>query len=291
VFHYGGRYYLLYYVLTESLPSQIFDLIQWVFLLVSIGSGYGHHPDYVDPQRLIPLAKFLFLCQPVSVWALSCAKISVACCLLRIQRGVCSASRRTFLFCLIGLQVIITAIINYFQLNTCRPLRANWGESAPDTQCIDQAAARTSIYVNLAMIAFTDLTFALLPLSMLRDRPPVHEKVAIYSIVLTGFLSTGATVARMTFVKDFVIGSESPETQFEFRLTRALIRGHRGKCGRINNLYKPRDAICVRQHVICYYCLAAIRNETNISTEQDHCGQHSMSEASIGQISPESRCD
>jgi len=112
-----------------------------------------------------------------------------------------------FLFSLVGVQVIITAIINYFQFTRCRPIRAIWGEYAPDSQCVDDGTAQISIYVNLAMVAFTDLAFALLPLSMLRDRPPVHEKVAICSMVFVGFLATSATLAKMIFVHKFIVGA------------------------------------------------------------------------------------
>jgi len=187
---------------------KVFDLVQWVFLLLSIGHGYGHHPDYVSFPDFLPLAKYLFFSQPFSIWALSCAKISVACCLLRVQRGTTRPSSwRMFLFSLVGVQVIITAIINYFQFTRCRPIRAIWGEYAPDSQCVDDGTAQISIYVNLAMVAFTDLAFALLPLSMLRDRPPVHEKVAICSMVFVGFLATSATLAKMIFVHKFIVGA------------------------------------------------------------------------------------
>lgn len=174
---------------------------------MSIGYGYGHDPRYVPASHFLPLAKFLFLSQPFSVWALSCAKISVACCLLRIQHGTRPATWRTFLYCLIGVQVIISAVINYFQFTGCQPLRANWGESAPGAKCVDAVTARTSIFVSLAMVAFTDLTFALLPLPLLRDGPPMHEKVAIWSMVFVGFLAMCATIARTTFVNNFVYGS------------------------------------------------------------------------------------
>ncbi|GAB1320021.1 hypothetical protein MFIFM68171_10231 [Madurella fahalii] len=191
------------------IAAVVFDFIQWVFLLLSIGYGYGHDHRYVPASQFLPLAKFLFLSQPFSVWALSCAKISVACCLLRIQRGSTRPpSWRMFLYCLIGVQAIICAVITYFQFTGCRPLRANWGERVPGAECVDVGTARTSIFVSLSMVAFTDLTFALLPLPLLRYKPPVHEKVAIYSIVFVGFLAMCATIARTTFVDNFVYGKE-----------------------------------------------------------------------------------
>ena len=219
---------------------KIFDLVQWVFLLLSISHGYGHHPDYVAVPDFLPLAKYLFLSQPFSAWALACAKISVACCLLRVQRGAAHPSNwRMFLYSLVGVQVIITGIINYFQFTMCRPLRANWGEYAPDSQCVDSSTAQTSIYVNLSMVAFTDLAFSLLPLSMLRDRPPVHEKVAICCMVFVGFLATSATLARMIFVHKFIIGSMLPQQSrlVTFLLTHDLNRGSYRQWGWLDNLH------------------------------------------------------
>ncbi|KAK0719323.1 hypothetical protein B0H67DRAFT_448225, partial [Lasiosphaeris hirsuta] len=144
--------------------AVIFDLVQWVLILLSIHYGYGHSYQYVSPENMLSTAQFLFFAQPFSVWALSCAKISVAFCLLRIQRRV--PTWRMFLRCLIVLQVAISAIINYFQFTMCKPFRANWDGRTPNSQCVDKQTAQISIFVSLAMTIFTDLTFSLVPLSL-----------------------------------------------------------------------------------------------------------------------------
>jgi hypothetical protein len=152
-----------------------------------------------------------------------------------------------FLYCVIGVQIIISAVINYFQFTLCRPLPANWGEQVAGAACVDSSTARTSMFVSLAMVMFTDLTFALLPLSLLRDRPPLHERVAICLIVFSGFLTTVATVARTTFVNRFVYSgksagfiSSSPHLSAIFCLA-SLTLSRRVTCQRswVDDLYEP----------------------------------------------------
>src|SRR6266536_3400897 len=106
---------------------KLFDLIQWIFLLISISHGYGHRANYIMPEEYTIAKKYLFLSQPFIAWTLSCAKISVALCLLRIQRH--NATWRMFLYCLIILQAVLSIFINYFQFSLCKPLSGAWDSS------------------------------------------------------------------------------------------------------------------------------------------------------------------
>jgi hypothetical protein len=169
-------------------------------LLLSVSYGLGHNIMHVSPDNGTPLRKYQYLAQPFWAWSLSCAKISVALCLLRIQRGV--ATWRMFLYCLIILQVVISTVISYFQLSLCKPLESAWDFNVAGS-CMDMVTAQTSIYVTLAMQIFTDMTYSLLPLSLLTDRRPSHEKVAICSIILTGLAATSASIYKTTLVKNF----------------------------------------------------------------------------------------
>ena len=68
---------------------------------------------------------------------------------------------------------------------------------------MDINTAQTSIYVTSAMQIFTDLSYSLLPLSLLTERRATHEKVGICSMILIGLLATSAAIYKTTVVKYF----------------------------------------------------------------------------------------
>ena len=109
---------------TDPSSCKALDMVHWVFIILSISYGYGHSDQYTPPDRLASSRQWLFISQPFYAWSLSCAKISVALCLLRIQPGV--LTWRIFLGCLIIWQVVIAVVTTYFQLSLCKPIYGSW---------------------------------------------------------------------------------------------------------------------------------------------------------------------
>jgi rhodopsin domain-containing protein len=68
---------------------------------------------------------------------------------------------------------------------------------------MDMKTAQTSIYVNAAMQIFTDLTYSLLPISLLNDGRATREKVGICLMMAVGLLATSAAIYKTTVVNMF----------------------------------------------------------------------------------------
>src|SRR3569833_2935028 len=102
---------------------MLLDLAQWILLLMSISHGHVHRAIYVPPEDRTLARKYLFFSRPLYAWSLSCAKISVAWCHVRIQRRV--TTWRMFLCCLVTPQVVVSIVINYFRFSLWDPNTPN----------------------------------------------------------------------------------------------------------------------------------------------------------------------
>ncbi|KAH6880793.1 hypothetical protein B0T10DRAFT_411920, partial [Thelonectria olida] len=174
---------------------------------ISVSHGLGRHNYYLSPDERVPAEKFLFISQPPFAWALTCAKISIALLLIRIQH-----SNRLWVFFLYGMviiQVLIGITINTFQLLLCKPLAAVWDKTIPNYVCIP-GVVQTSIYVTAILTILTDVILSLLPLTFIRHVwRSVWERIAIVFIMGLGLVASCASIYKMTLIYNYHITGDT----------------------------------------------------------------------------------
>ncbi|KAK3933647.1 hypothetical protein QBC46DRAFT_432099 [Diplogelasinospora grovesii] len=175
--------------------AVMFDMMEWVLLLVSITYGVGRHNYYISAANMVLAEKFLFLSQPPYAWSLAFSKMSIAWMLMRIQRD-----RKLWAACMYFIMFFVVGIaitMNAFQFSMCRPLWAIWDHSNPDA---------ASIYATAAMTIVTDITLSLAPISFIVNiQRPMREKVALGFVMGLGILASSASIAKTSMVKDYGI--------------------------------------------------------------------------------------
>jgi cytochrome bd-type quinol oxidase subunit 2 len=185
---------------------KVFDLLQFVFLLLSVFHGYGHPSASLSREDSTLAQKYLWISQPLYIWSLSCVKIGIACLLLLIP---CYDKKKAkmwpiFLGCTIFFQIAISGVISGLQFSTCKPLRAIWDRTVENPKCRAIGETQTSIYINMAMIIFTDLMLAGLPLAFLSVKGR-REKGEICIIVVLLLLTSGVTIYKITLVPNYSV--------------------------------------------------------------------------------------
>jgi hypothetical protein len=182
----------------------VFDLLEWVLLLIGVGYGVGRHNYYVSPDDTIQAEKFLFISQPPYAWSLACAKISIALMLMRIQRD--RKAWVWFLSFMILFSVLIAVTMNTFQFSLCKPLSAIWDHSTPGAKCMDLSIAQVSIYVTAILTIVTDVILSLSPIFFIINiQRPLREKFALGFVMSLGLVASGASIAKTTLVKTYGI--------------------------------------------------------------------------------------
>ena len=144
---------------------QIFDMMEWVPLLISIHYGVGRHNFYVSPDDMILAEKYLFISQPPYAWSLTFSKLSIIWMLIRIQRD--NKVWKALLYFMMVFAIGTAVTMNSFQFSLCKPLWAVWDHSNPDAVCMDPKIAQASIYATAAMTIATDIILSLIVRSVM----------------------------------------------------------------------------------------------------------------------------
>jgi hypothetical protein len=119
--------------------------VDFIFVAVSCHYGLGRHTVFVDTARVIKARYFGFLAQPVCVWSICLAKVSIAWTALKTRND----REWRWVFCwIVFVQVACTAATNVIQVVQCQSTSALWDDDVA-TQCWPPETTQLAGYVTL----------------------------------------------------------------------------------------------------------------------------------------------
>lgn len=90
--------------------------------------GYGRHIEYLSEDQVLLSLKYLFIAQPVNIFAVGLQKVSIAIALLRLDLGT---TYKWVVWAAIIPNVIIVIITVIIIPARCHPIDLNWNIKAP----------------------------------------------------------------------------------------------------------------------------------------------------------------
>ncbi|KAF2640820.1 hypothetical protein P280DRAFT_399457, partial [Massarina eburnea CBS 473.64] len=161
--------------------------------------GLGHHRDELPKADVSAVGVYLWSFTVLIVIGISLVKLSVAFFLLRIiQRP----QYRLVLYCMIAILVPSTLVWTFTLLFQCTPVAAAWNpELRSNAQCMSRTTYRNLNVFNSSINAATDLSLAILPLSIVWGlRVSLHAKLSLAAVLGLGFFSSAAAIVRMPLI-------------------------------------------------------------------------------------------
>jgi hypothetical protein len=166
--------------------------------MASVAYGLGRHNYYVSPADQEIAARLLFIGQPPWAWSIALVKSSMAFMFLRFKR---TTRWKIFLYSMIGVQVIVVICVNCAQFLMCRPLAAQWNPNTPNIKCWPTAAVEASVYITSIIGILTDLTFSILPITIVRHlNRPRWERTVICCLMGLGIFASIASTVKTTLI-------------------------------------------------------------------------------------------
>lgn len=109
-----------------------------------------------------------------------------------------------FLYIMIVIQILFGISANAVQLGICRPLAVNWDPAASKKKCWPARVAWVGIIVNGTVSALTDIIFACIAVSFVREiKRPLREKIVVSFLMALGILAGAASITKLTKVKKY----------------------------------------------------------------------------------------
>jgi hypothetical protein len=119
--------------------------VDFIFIAISCHYGLGRHTVFVDTARVLKARYFGFLAQPVCVWSICLAKVSIAWTALKTRQD----REWQWVFCwIIFVQVACTIATNVIQILECQPISALWVDNMA-AQCWPAERTQLAGYVTL----------------------------------------------------------------------------------------------------------------------------------------------
>lgn len=166
--------------------------------MASVSYGLGRHNFYISPADQEIAARLLFIGQPPWAWSVALVKMSMAFMFLRFKR---TTRWKIFLYAMIGLQVVVAICINCAQFLMCRPLAGQWNPHTPNIKLWPPKVIEASVYITSAVGIVTDLTFSILPITIIRHlNRPLWERTVICCLMSLGIFASIASIVKTTLV-------------------------------------------------------------------------------------------
>jgi hypothetical protein len=119
--------------------------VDYTFIAISCHYGLGRHTVFVDTARVLKARYFGFLAQPVCVWSICLAKVSIAWTALKTRQD----REWQWVFCwIIFMQVTCTIATNVIQVVQCQPISALWNDDVA-AHCWSAERNQLAGYVTL----------------------------------------------------------------------------------------------------------------------------------------------
>ncbi|KAI4851767.1 hypothetical protein E4T44_01928 [Aureobasidium sp. EXF-8845] len=165
--------------------ALILAIVNSIFIAISCHYGLGRHTAFVDTARVLKARYFGFLAQPVCVWSICLAKVSIALTALKTRQD----REWQWVFCwIIFVQVACTIATNVIQVVQCQPISALWNDDVT-AQCWPSERARLVGYVTMGFGVITSMLLSLTP----RRQTPTTRIVTMASVANMVYLHTYRT--------------------------------------------------------------------------------------------------
>ncbi|KAJ6123881.1 hypothetical protein N7471_011198 [Penicillium samsonianum] len=172
--------------------TMLLSVCGFAIIVPEVKYGAGRHMVYVQ-ETAVTAMHLNYATQGIYMWAIGLVKISIGLFLLRFapRKGY-----KVFIWVVIVLMTLYTAICFLTLIFECQDIRANW-DSSVKSKCFSPRQLLTLSYTNTALNILTDLIFAVLPVFMLRHLQ-VNRRVKASLICILGL---GIFACAAAFVK------------------------------------------------------------------------------------------
>ncbi|KAM7214373.1 hypothetical protein V8F06_010211 [Rhypophila decipiens] len=183
--------------------AYVFLLSNSILLMMTVPYAFGGDPSTFTMQGVINGNKYAIVAQPF--WALSMAtiKISVAAMMLRLEQR---PRWRQFLWSMIVLMAVFCVYNIIASVTQCIPLEAAWDVMGliKEKKCWNVDAVRTSSTIISVFNIVTDVLFAILPITFLKDvQIPLRERIIIGVLMGLGIFASAASIVKAVSVANF----------------------------------------------------------------------------------------
>ncbi|KAK4867510.1 hypothetical protein LT330_001020 [Penicillium expansum] len=194
--------------------TMLLSVCGFAIIVPEVKYGAGRHGAYVQGTAVTAM-HLNYATQAIYMWAIGLVKVSIGLFLLRFapQKGF-----SIFIWVVIVLMTLYTAICFFTLIFECDNIRANWDFSLK-AKCLSPKQRLTMSYVNASLNILTDLIFAVLPVFMLRHLQ-VNSRVKASLICILGL---GIFACAAAFVKISILPSYGRTGDFLWDFTNLTI--------------------------------------------------------------------
>ncbi|KAL8785824.1 MAG: hypothetical protein Q9213_003131 [Squamulea squamosa] len=184
--------------------GQIINLIGLGFVTAEVFNGLGRHMYYLQPEERRRFHIIGWLDWMQTFIAIMFTKISICFFLLRIKND---KSNKTFMYSLIGANILVTAVSCFLFLGICRPLRAYW-DVGVEGKCLSKRQLMAVVASQGSFSVLSDLILATTPLFYLRSlQISLRTKLLLCVLMGAGYLTAGCSLTR-TILSDRVLNPD-----------------------------------------------------------------------------------
>ncbi|PLB47462.1 integral membrane family protein [Aspergillus steynii IBT 23096] len=179
--------------------TMALSLAGWAIIIPEVRYGAGRHTAYVLDTATMA-THLNFATQAIYMWAIGLVKISIGLFLLRFapRRGY-----KVFIWVVIVLMFLYTAICFFTLIFQCKDIRSIWDQSVK-SECFKPPQLLALSYTNTALNILTDLVFAILPVFMLRHLQVNRRvKASLMCILGLGIFACAAACVKVSVLPNY----------------------------------------------------------------------------------------
>ncbi|KAI1097550.1 hypothetical protein F4804DRAFT_351522 [Jackrogersella minutella] len=169
-------------------------------IIAQVQYGAGRHIAYLDPETNRIGLKLNFITQPIYLWAIPMAKLSIGFFLMRI--GPSLVYRRIVQGVMAFLMVYTSACFITLMIQ-CSDLSVLW-DTRVESKCWPPETLRALSYSNTTVNVTTDLFFALIPIPMLwHIQTNTRTKVSLLCVLGVGVFACAAGIVKAVAISNY----------------------------------------------------------------------------------------
>ncbi len=160
----------------------------------------GSRPDSVSFSFILKVAPLSVVAEIMTTWSVALLKMSIAVMLLRFQRA---RGWTWFLYFVLGVQIVTAVYITIMQATRCVPMTDLWDPTIPDNvkHCWSVEAFKVSMTVTSVLVILTDVIYATIPLTFIRQ----IRRSALHRFIIGFLLSLGLFASAASIVKTVIV--------------------------------------------------------------------------------------
>ncbi|KAJ6012693.1 hypothetical protein N7522_003048 [Penicillium canescens] len=179
--------------------TMLLSLCGFAIIVPEVQYGAGRHTVYVE-HTASKAMHLNFATQAIYLWAIGLVKVSIGLFLLRFapQKGY-----KIFIWVVIVLMTLYTAICFLTLMFECKDIRTNWDKNVV-SECFSSRQLLILSYTNTALNILTDLIFAFLPILMLRHLQVNRRvKASLVCILGLGIFACAAAFVKISILPNY----------------------------------------------------------------------------------------